>query len=331
MSWIDQGRQQHGWFGNGTAPQANPRELGSRAFAAVQLALDDFPNRDDLPFPLEKTTEVLRTFASMMAPEAGLAPSDFRLRFFRASFDPVDAWTVQLIMRGIAAAETHAGLVQSGRELAATTRAHGPDGWNRLLGTAVAHVTPASPIEAANGEATMQKAQFAVPAGPLPLPLPPVFIPGTRENRAMTDATIKGIRRLGSIVTGPFESRRRDEDDELDEYGSVGDPAPARSHRRVAGQANRTGKCATSRRQARSPSAKRRGRAIIRRSRTVFAQSQTTTFVSRRTRKPGSRTRMEPGPIAALLTSTPAPANPRAGRARNATAGQGRRGAVHVR
>ena len=58
--------------------------------------------------------------ASVMAPEAGLAPNDFRLRFFRASFDPVDAWTVQLIMRDIGVADTHAGLVRAGRDLAAS-------------------------------------------------------------------------------------------------------------------------------------------------------------------------------------------------------------------
>ena len=219
MSWIDQGRQQHGWFGHGTAPQMDSGEFGARAFAAVQFAADDFPSRDKLPFPLEKTTEVLRTFASMMAPAAELAPNDFRLRFFRASFDPVDAWTIQLIMRGIAAADTHAGLVQSGRDLATTIRAHGPDGWNRLLGTALAQVAPVPPA-AANGEAKVQKAQFAVPAGPLPLPLPPQAIPGTRENRALTDATIKGIQKLGEIISRLFESRRRDEDDDdLDENG----------------------------------------------------------------------------------------------------------------
>ena len=161
MGWIDQGRQQHGWFGHGTAPPMDSSEFGARAFAIVHLAADDFPSRADLPFPLKRTTGVLRTFASTMASEAGLAPNDFRLRFFRASFDPVDAWTLQMIMRDIAAADTHAGLVESGRELAATIRSYGPEGWTRLLGTAVAQFAPAPPPEAANGEAKVQKAQFA--------------------------------------------------------------------------------------------------------------------------------------------------------------------------
>ena len=175
----------------------------------------------------------------MMASESGLAPNDFRLRFFRASFDPVDAWTIQLIMRDIAAADTHAGIVRSGRELAATIRAYGPDGWTRLLGTAVAQFAPAPPTVVANGEAKVQKAQFAVPAGPLPLPLPPQAIPGSPENRSLTDATIKVFRKLGEVISGPFENRRHDEEEDEDENGRrrpprvrVQSPGPAG----VAGQ-----------------------------------------------------------------------------------------------
>ena len=216
MSWVDQGRQEHGWFGHGTAQRMDSGEFGARAFAAVHFAADDFPDRDKLPFPLEKTTEVLRAFASVMAPEAGLAPNAFRLRFFRPSFDPVDAWDVQLVMRDIAAADTHAGLVRSGRDLAAKIRAHGPDGWTRLLGAAVAHLAPAPPREAANGDAGVQKAQYAVPAGPLPLLLPPSVIPGTPENRDVTDAIIKWARQPGPTIGDLLESRRHEDDDEED-------------------------------------------------------------------------------------------------------------------
>lgn len=40
----------------------------------------------------------------------------------------------------------------------------------------------------------------AIPAGPVPLPLPPVFIPGTPENQAFTDSTIRGINAFSDWV-----------------------------------------------------------------------------------------------------------------------------------
>ena len=227
VGWIDQGRQEHGWFGHGTAPGAVSSEFRARGFAVVHFAADDFADRDDLPFSIERTTRVLRSFASVMASQAGLAPNAFRLRFFRDSFDPVDCWAIQLVMRDIAGADTHAGLVQSGRALAATIRAHGRDGWARLLDTAVAHLAPAPPAKAADGDATVLKAQLVLPAGPLPLPSPPEVIPGTPEREKLVDGAVKEMRKFGSAVGSAigsvFESRRprvfgnEDGDDEDEE------------------------------------------------------------------------------------------------------------------
>ncbi len=219
MSWIDQGRQWHGWFGHGTAAGVASSEFKARAFAIVNFAASDIPSRDKSAFPLDKTTEVLRNFASVMAADAGLAPNDFRLRFFRASFDPVDAWTIQTVMRDIAAADTHSELVRSGQDLATTIEAHGPAEWTRLLDTAVAQLAPAPPAAMASGEAKVELAKYSIPRGPfpLPLPLPPVVIPGTRENRALTDSTIQGIRKLGSAIGGLFESKPRDPEEDEDE------------------------------------------------------------------------------------------------------------------
>ena len=210
MGWIDQGRQEHGWFGHGTAPGAASSEFRARGFAVVHFAVDDFADRGDLPFSIERTTKVLRSFASVMASQAGLAPNAFRLRFFRDSFDPVDCWAIQLVMRDIAGADTHAGLVQSGRALAETIRAHGRDGWARLLDTAVAQLAPAPPAKAADGGASVLKAQVVLPGGPLPFPLPlsPEDIPGTPERDRLVDGTIKEIRKFGSAVGSVLESRR---------------------------------------------------------------------------------------------------------------------------
>ncbi len=238
-------------------------------------------------------------------------------------------------MRGIAATDTHAGLVQSGRDLAAMIRAHGPDGWNRLLGTAVAQVAPVPPA-AANGEAKVQKAQFAVPAGPLPLPLPlplpPEAIPGTRENRALTDATIKGIRKLGEIISRPFESRRRDEDDDdLDEDGFRRRPRVRPQPPEGGGAGEQDGET----RDKPPPGSKPINQTpwsgdhdAIKQG--IGAKGPDDVRVS----PDGEAWVKNPdglGPTAALLTVIPDPAGPRAGRAKNAIAGQVHKGGVYVR
>ena len=98
MSWINQGRQQHGWIGHGTASATavSARDLRERAFANAHHA------REGSPFSLERTTDILRGLAPMMAPVSDLAPEEFRQRFFNDPFDPVDAWQIQQIMRDVA-------------------------------------------------------------------------------------------------------------------------------------------------------------------------------------------------------------------------------------
>jgi uncharacterized protein RhaS with RHS repeats len=42
-----------------------------------------------------------------------------------------------------------------------------------------------------------------IPVGPVPIPLPPVFIPGTTENKAFVDFTMKGIDALSDLFGKP--------------------------------------------------------------------------------------------------------------------------------
>ena len=169
MSWIDQGRQSHGWFGHGTAPatSASSGELRQRAFAIVHLAAEQGP-----AFRRERTTEILRTLAPMMAPASNLSPNDFRQRFFRDRLDPVDAWHLQVFMRDVARADDHAGLHEAGRALAKTIDHYGERDWSSMLGRAVATMAPAQQADAEADASPIQQAQLRLPA-PMGLPIRP--------------------------------------------------------------------------------------------------------------------------------------------------------------
>lgn len=206
MSWIDQGRQQHGWFGHGAAPEAatSARELRERAFAIVQLA------GGRLTFPLERTTDILRTLAPMMAPSSSLSPNDFRQRFFRDAFDPVDAWHLQLFMRDVARADDHAGLKDGGHALAMTIDHYGAKDWSSMLGRAVSNLEPTRQAGSEANGGPIQKAQMRM-TGPTMLPVPPVAVPGSRENEEyFVKPVIKLGRAIGDAVGNIFRSESPD-------------------------------------------------------------------------------------------------------------------------
>jgi hypothetical protein len=90
MTWIDQGRQEHGWFGHGTsatrldpADPAPRNELRGRTFAAVEYAADAMGGTGGAaPFNVKATRDTLRDLVPVWAAGAHLPPDTFRQIFF---------------------------------------------------------------------------------------------------------------------------------------------------------------------------------------------------------------------------------------------------------
>ena len=195
MSWINQGRQQHGWFGHGTASATavSARDLRERAFAIAHHA------REGSPFSLERTTDILRGLAPMMAPASDLAPEKFRQRFFNDRFDPVDAWHIQQIMRDVAHADDHDGLKEAGHALAKTIAVYGDKEWPAMLGRAVAALQWPKQADPDADTSGVQQARMTLPGlSPFALPVPPSVVPGTQENeRDFAKPGMELTRKLG--------------------------------------------------------------------------------------------------------------------------------------
>ena len=133
MAWQDQGRQGHGWFGNGhgsamlgSGGPVDRAELRARTFAAFEFAMDRLrgaPGQEALPH--RTTRDALRDLLPRWAEAATAPPNSFRLRCFGHEADPVDAWAMQRATLAVMAADTHAGLKDAGAELADAMRTVG--------------------------------------------------------------------------------------------------------------------------------------------------------------------------------------------------------------
>ena len=152
MSWIDQGRQEHGWFGHGTAAhdeadastkQADPlfrpdnaaRRVDYAAFSLVAHAprhersrwnvVEEKGFRDDL-----------KTAVGAWYAASSFRAATFRARFFdpHASHEVVDR--LRAAASGIVDADSHAELGTASKDLAVAALAVGPDRWPRFVGAA---------------------------------------------------------------------------------------------------------------------------------------------------------------------------------------------------
>jgi hypothetical protein len=149
MTWIDQGRQEHGWFGHGTsatrldpADPATRGELRGRTFAAVEYAADAMGGTGGLaPFNVKATRDTLRDLVPVWAAGAHLPPNTFRQIFFGKDFDPIEAWGLQRTVLALMNAHTHAALKDTGPELAAAIQSVGLSAWPGVLKDAQGRAT----------------------------------------------------------------------------------------------------------------------------------------------------------------------------------------------
>ena len=145
MSWEDQGRQEHGWFGHGTAPPKLGDDPGERSVMAGldarirtlgHCAIADIPRKlryhhaASFPEPvMEQLIEAMGTWARGLL----LDRAEFAARFFgRTAFDPVVDHLWQATKYAVVArspAEVQAGTYQ----LAGAMQAVGLDNWRRFL------------------------------------------------------------------------------------------------------------------------------------------------------------------------------------------------------
>jgi hypothetical protein len=153
MSWVNQGRQEHGWFGHGTSgaafnldDRAEVNKLKARIFAVVELASDHIQSSGSrVRFNLDQTRSALKALAPIWASNVHLAPNTFRQTLFGDHTDPLDAYSVQRTTLALIRADTHAALQAAGAQLGDTIQAIGIPNWAGFLANAVDHAPQTRP------------------------------------------------------------------------------------------------------------------------------------------------------------------------------------------
>ncbi len=185
MSWQDQGRQEHGWFGHGTAPR-QPDEVNARdevagsldqrllalahgAIGALPPALRRQAEAQYRGATLSRLTETMTAWVR----GGRLDQASFADRFFgRAPSDPV-VRDLRDAALGAASATSQAEMREATEKLADAIKATGLDQWPRFVADAqerAANVPPAGSVSSV--PAGVVKAQWFAP---LLTPKPPFF------------------------------------------------------------------------------------------------------------------------------------------------------------
>ncbi len=151
MSWEDQGRQEHGWFGSGTAPKTD-QEGGSpgtglfgtggldrRIQAVIYGATGALPasaRRHPSAQPSGAGFERLTGLMKVWGRGARMGMASFAEHFFgRAADDPVAARLHNAAMTANLA-QSHAELREAANDLAAAQQAVGLDRWSAFMADA---------------------------------------------------------------------------------------------------------------------------------------------------------------------------------------------------
>jgi hypothetical protein len=150
MSWEDQGRQEHGWFGNGTAPKkfavaAGAREifgrneLAQRIRAVAYGALGALPRALRARLAAQYDAGSLARFTEVMTAwnrGTKLGDGEFADRFFRRTKDDPIAEKLHSAALDVGLATSHAELRQAAEKVASAIQAVGLDRWPRFLADA---------------------------------------------------------------------------------------------------------------------------------------------------------------------------------------------------
>jgi hypothetical protein len=150
MSWEDQGRQEHGWFGSGKGPEKprnassvgmfGPGELAQRIQAVAYGSIGALPQGLRAHASAQHDAGNLARLTDAMTAWVGgtrLSRAEFADRFFgRAARDPVVEKLHDAVL-DVASATSHAELRQASEKVANAMQAVGLNGWPRFLADAV--------------------------------------------------------------------------------------------------------------------------------------------------------------------------------------------------
>ena len=149
MSWEDQGRQEHGWFGSGKGPERLPDASGGGMFGlggrAERIQAFAYGTIGALPHALRARAtaqyasgNLARLTEAMTAWSSGttLSNAEFADRFFgRAADDPVVA-KLHDAARDVGSATSHAELREGSEKVANAMQVVGLDSWPRFIADA---------------------------------------------------------------------------------------------------------------------------------------------------------------------------------------------------
>lgn len=235
MSWEDQGRQEHGWFGHGTVPakMIAAARYSSERFAPTPAALDarirslghcaicampkKLRQHQAASFPeqvMAHLTDAMRGWVRGLL----LDRADFARRFFdRAANDPVvdhlwQATKFAALARG--AADIRAGT----EHLADAMQGVGLDRWRRFL--ADAQQKAASNLLIPVSDTTVR--DYPAPYNPLG-----ILVPGSPENEAWVRGADQVIGAAGAVLKRGFGAVFMNEgNDAEDEAGAAPGSTP---------------------------------------------------------------------------------------------------------
>lgn len=198
MSWEDQGRQDHGWFGHGTAPAGgeppkggagtmfDPANVAARIEAMGRSAVAHMPradrHRDNATFDNARL-ERLRTAMTAWIGARSLSQAAFAERFVNPSTSGAAIDQLRAAAEGARTAATHADLADASADLASAMRDIGLEKWSRFLSDAAERADASRPLVVAQAT-TPNTGSDAKPAG-----IPSTATPG----RYVADHPLKWI------------------------------------------------------------------------------------------------------------------------------------------
>jgi hypothetical protein len=180
MSWEDQGRQYHGWFGHGTAAAAgdepsnggagamfDPDNIAARIDAIAYSATAHMPrsdrHRDSVAFDRPRL-ERLRKVMTAWTGARSLSEAAFGERFVDPSTSGAAIEMLRAAAEGARTATTHEDLADASADLAGAMRDIGLQKWPRFLNDAVERADANGPVVMAQAT-TPNTAPDARPAG----------------------------------------------------------------------------------------------------------------------------------------------------------------------
>jgi hypothetical protein len=173
MSWEDQGRQYHGWFGHGMAPGGDdpssdgvgamfdPGNFAARIDAMAYSAVAHMPNadrhRDSATFDRQRL-ERLRKIMTTWTGARSLSQTAFKERFVDPSTSGAAIEKLRAAAAAAKAATTHQDLADASADLAGAMRTIGLEKWPRFLSDAAERADANGP-----DDKTIMLAQLTTP------------------------------------------------------------------------------------------------------------------------------------------------------------------------